>query len=67
MEEKGSRDFVQISRGFNQMTTALSGAVAELDARNRDLVAVNQATQRFVPVSFPEPARQGIHSRCASR
>ena len=52
VEEKGSRDFVQISRGFNQMTTALSGAVAELDARNRDLVAVNQATQRFVPVSF---------------
>jgi class 3 adenylate cyclase len=54
VEEKGSRDFVQISRGFNQMTAALANAMSDLDARNRDLVATNWATQRFVPFPFLE-------------
>lgn len=54
VEEKGSRDFVQISRGFNQMSAALANAMSDLDARNRDLVATNWATQRFVPFPFLE-------------
>lgn len=52
VEEKGSRDFVRISRGFNRMTEALAEAVRELDLRNRDLVDINWASQRFVPVPF---------------
>ena len=52
VEEKGSRDFVRISQGFNRMTSSLADAMSQLDARNRDLVEVNRAAQRFVPFSF---------------
>lgn len=52
VEEKGSRDFVRISRGFNRMTEALSETLASLDLRNRELSEVNAATRRFVPFAF---------------
>jgi adenylate cyclase len=52
VEEAGSRDFIQLSRGFNRMTESLSSTMRDLDARNADLSATNQATKRFVPFQF---------------
>ncbi len=52
VEEGGSRDFIQISQGFNRMTESLSRTLEDLDARNRDLFQTNQATSRFVPFQF---------------
>lgn len=52
VEEKGSRDFVRISQGFNRMTAVLSETVGDLDSRNRELTEINDATRRFVPFEF---------------
>jgi class 3 adenylate cyclase len=52
VEEKGSRDFVRISKGFNHMTTSLVQTLSNLDERNRELAELNEAAQRFVPFEF---------------
>lgn len=52
VEEGGSQDFVNISRGFNGMTRTLAATLADLDRRNKDLEETNQATRRFVPFEF---------------
>jgi len=54
VEEGGSRDFVQISRGFNRMAQSLTETLTDLDVRNRDLADMNRATSRFVPFQFLE-------------
>lgn len=52
VEEAGSRDFVQLSQGFNRMTESLTSTLSDLDARNRDLGETNVASRRFVPFQF---------------
>lgn len=52
VEEKGSRDFVRINKGFNHMTTSLAQTLSNLDERNRELAELNEAAQRFVPFEF---------------
>ncbi|MBW2456869.1 MAG: adenylate/guanylate cyclase domain-containing protein [Deltaproteobacteria bacterium] len=54
VEEGGSRDFVQISQGFNRMAKSLTETLTDLDVRNRDLAEMNRATSRFVPYQFLE-------------
>ncbi len=54
VEEGGSRDFVQIFRGFNRMAMSLTETLTDLDVRNRDLAEMNRATSRFVPFQFLE-------------
>lgn len=50
----GSRDFVQITEGFNRMVASLEETLFDLDQRNQDLLEMQRAAERFVPFQFLE-------------
>jgi len=54
VEEGGSREMRRITAGFNRMVRSLSDTLSSLDERNRELMATNFATSRFVPFAFLE-------------
>lgn len=54
VEVGGSRELQRITSGFNRMVVSLRETLTSLDQRNRELMATNQATSRFVPFTFLE-------------